>query len=612
LQHLTVAGFRHACSLKSFSAKTVHTIIPQDLPADFLSVFTVDYVEIELLSVAQMDVFKLAKQMHVQKNFHSKSDMSDCGSDSGDENESVDQLDIGAIYPNDASMCKLLLFLVNHVTQIQALRHQSSINILVIGCEDPFFIFELYVRLCFHFQHYVQCVQIFVIDKNNDVIKRWHALALSMNEQFPLLCKHVQFQLINFMNYDNTLMSGFDIVVTLIVGSITPSFSLKFVLLALQHNERPYYSSSKIFLAPRMLFATATQNAEKVCFRVHHQVQMTYFCRTRTNDDRDLYYLTVLQAAKDKGKLKASKDKGKAIDIDINPFFFRFSYYRTDHEDPSYRCQHSALHNAFRDAVRAEIVHATDLCFAGLFGRNYNKLFSDVVTNFETQSSILKCDQFEIEQLVVTLPHCRLTIFISEIKGLLSVVRCNEDCRSSNSLGFLTQQDMINNTKAGISYKTSYLQRNVSNAYMCLESMQCAIFQYMRMTLKAVDISFDEFTRLENMSKSVLQKYSCAVIKKHTCHEILTRASENAFQAGQLSSKWTIGLTNLSKSVSQTIGTAQLVHQPSGRAKVSNFVVDISYSQQALSSQPTDVAAYSSGMEGEAQLSDSQFESMFS
>ncbi len=499
LQFLTVSGFYYASSLASFNKKTVQTITAADVPSDFLALFNfqdMNDANLELISVNQMNSFTSEEQQH-KSNCYPTADYESDSDSNSDSDSFFNETDVGHIYPNNASVDEVVKLLVTHITQIQALRNQGSIEILIIGCEDPFFVFELYVRLCFHLQYCVRSVCITVIDKDEEVINRWHLLAEKMLRIFPQLRHHVKFQLLNFMVYENTIMSVFDIVFTLIVGKLTASFSLKFALLAVQQNERPYYRNSKLFLAPRNLFVKARRLATGCDLRFTSKVQMTYLCRNRTNEDRDLCCLTCVKPENDSNFM----------------IRYHFAYHSKVDENPADRYIQSPLHLAFHEAVYDEILKATSECFDGMFGKDNAKCFSDVV---HTGSNLaLYNDRHSVEVVSIHLENVDICISVSFIDGLLQVPSFDISYESTNSKGTYTQQNFVSiSLRPAKEYYTAYKMINISNALFCLASMQCAIFQYMKLTLKAVDIDFnvDEFKYLD-ISRRVLKNFKKSQFK---------------------------------------------------------------------------------------------------
>jgi hypothetical protein len=435
---------------------------PQDLPEDFL--FMVESDVVDLITVGQMNKFASLHEQHILDHYHSNDNSSDDTVHDDDETDCT-----GSIYPNDASTEKLVKLLVTHVTQIQALRNADSIEILVIGCEDVFLILELYVRLCWHLQYSVKCVHITVIEKSSFVIEAWNQLLLSVQLWFPDLHLHVQFELTNFMVFDNTLMSHYDVAVTFIVGSLTPAFALKFTLLSLQHNTRPYYRCSKLFLASLNLFAIARRVAKNASLTFTPQVQMTYRCRVRDTDVKDLCHLTRV------GELVHG----------VVEYIHQFSYHRTSHEDPTARFTTSAIHVSFQKEVYTEIKDVSETVFKNLFTKN---LFADVALNGNNER-VLRTNVMK-KRLLMILRHCTVSIDVHCIDGLENVPVFNDELASSGNKYFETQCNYVDKTR-GKDYISLYIKINVSNALRCLQSMQCAVFQYMRLILKAVDVDFN-------------------------------------------------------------------------------------------------------------------------
>jgi hypothetical protein len=532
LQYLTVAGFHHACSMGSFKKKTVQTMTPQDLPKDFL--FKVERDVVDLITVSQMNTFASAHKQHILHQYNNHDNSSDSGSDDADDDVHNDVGDSGSIYPDDASTEKLVKLLVTHVTQIQALRNAESIQILVIGCEDVFFILELYVRLCWHLQYSVKCVHITVIDKNSFVVDAWNQLWLSVKVWFPEL--HVQFDLMNFMVFNNALMSNFDVAVTFIVGSLTPAFALKFTLLSLQHNTRPYYRSSKLFLASRSLFAFARRHVNSCSLTFIPQVEMTYRCRTRDTDEKDLCHLTRV---------------GEQVSGGVVEYIYKFAYHRTSHEDPTAQFMNSALLVSFQKAVKTEIVEVANKMFSNLFTKD---LFADVEPNKNKRVLLTNDRVHGIKRhpaMLIVLRHCTVTIDVDRIHGLANIpVYDDAQCGTLGSKYFETLLHFVNKTK-GLQYLSLYIQTNVHNALGCLQSIQCAIFQYMRFIFKAVDVDFNSVSFLPaDIKKAVSLKLktnvTTAAPNSINFNRILNEVIGNIDVTNLESSAWTCLWTDTS------------------------------------------------------------------
>ncbi len=470
LQYLTMRGYENITSLQPFSKATIDSVLPNHLPVDFLTACSVNDDVIQLIPAEELERFT-AQQC--------------------DSRLRCTQQSTSNLYYTDESILGLVSHIRSHILQITALR--PAVHILVIGCEQPLLIIEIYVNLCRELQDRVNDLLFTVIDRDINICNRGNSI---IQERFQCITDKIQFFESNFLQFNNSKMANFDIALTLNT-SVSISFALKFLLLAFTSNARPYFKCSKLFLAPRLLFDIARNS---VAAKVHNIQTKKRVIVAFTNGfdhekKRDLF------------SLYSCVDVNADADVREKHILYKFRYHRHDDE-----CElvfkNTKIRNVFADALIAVVDKAKSKTFKGLCSPHYS-LFGD----------ILPTNQINIEgrlhdSIAIYMRDCDLIVPFNKVNGLQQTPQMTENellsMEATNNNGFVLQTSFrINDgTNEGLAYVKNYLNVNINNAMHCCASIEYATDDYITKVCEATECNYDPIFNVDGCAELVSSAYS--------------------------------------------------------------------------------------------------------
>jgi hypothetical protein len=439
LQYLTMEGYAYAISLPSFSATRLKDIQARHLPQDFL--FLVPYEAVRLLPSHISDSFDsmLLQSRDIDKNFP---------------------------FPNTTSLQNIVFTIRNHVFCLPALRTAESVNLLIIGCEQPILILILFKQLCDALQDRAQHIKIEVIDKNSDICARGNSLINKFN-----LADSIEFKNVNFMLFGNNEVEKFDVVLSLI-SSPSVIFAVKYSLLVFGSNIRQYKRNCKLFLASQGLFELLDEVSE--------QKLITYTLRFRMRH--------VNSANDDK---KGKKDICQLQQVQGGTGVYKFGYHPDTAGDRHAASDIISIQLLFVDILTESVQCITKLAFQNLFSKNFGKFFGDV--NSETNLCV---DSFKYSSILMQFSDCIGTVNLKQIASLqeynltLIWLEVNE---ATNNNGQWLQGGKIN-----ISVNTTtkeklneYLTDNLTNALRIAKALEIVQKQIIKIILNSSGVLED-------------------------------------------------------------------------------------------------------------------------
>lgn len=492
LQYLTDAGLKYACSLEGFKKSSVQTITPDCVPKPFLDTLIVnDNTKGVAISTEKLN-FVLGYISEIQLKMHGRDAYIEKGCYSQDE--ASNDIEFSNLrqtsYPVQKSISSLVQIIVNHIFQISALQVSNSVNILVVGCEDPLLMVNLFLLL---YESNIKDVYITVLEKNDDVISEWAKVKEKIDGD-DLELERINFLHQDFLLFENEKMSRFDIAFTLITGAVSQLLSVKFVLLALQQNERPYYRCSKLFLAPKGFLDYACFDNGANFFAREWQHFMHYRGRRRESG-KDIYRINLVTC----------DDQN----VNLN---YKFRYHSKTSEIQQHCQDYFVLVTCAKQAEKI-IDDAIDQCFASFVSDRHNKLFADfyseghayLVCNKDQSSKIsLKIDNwFTVELSVGDIPNMQaIKTLPVELESFHSSVKTKFAMQDGGAVTISNEE--------GRQFAQEYLNTNVFNAYSVFLALNVAKYKVLKLILKSIGlVNLDQFhIKRENVKLKFVELYA--------------------------------------------------------------------------------------------------------
>ena len=356
------------------------------------------------------------------------------------------------MYPTDIAIDQLVTTVSQHYLKITTLRALRTLNILVVACDQPILVVEFFFRLCDRLNRNVKEIKILCVDKSVEVFNHWNLIF----QQYPSIASSITFEMDNFLHYDNDIMKRFDISVTF-ATAVVRSFILKWFLLPFQPlNERPYFRSSKLFLAPCNLFDTFEQiiKDNKSNISVRRTIKVYMKSGVQRMWDKDILALTQLQVGAD---------------------FFKFEFFHKVDECHIFSLADFELQNLLSYHVCESIDNATKTKFKQLFHHSYN-LFADMW--YKNEILCAEVDKFSYSSISYTVEGmCEVKI---SFHLLVAVLQCftpedklfvQEHNNHNRRTVTLQNGSLICVTKETSEFIKKYFDDNLHNACVCYLAM---------------------------------------------------------------------------------------------------------------------------------------------